>query len=76
MQTDQISEALRVHTDRLLAVPGVVGTGRGSCAGQPCVLVLVARRTPALQRAIADILETVPFAIQETGEIRALDSTR
>jgi hypothetical protein len=66
-----VAEVLERHTPRLMSVPGVVGTAEGSCAGQPCILVLVERLTPALRQAIPSELEGIPVEIRETGRIEA-----
>jgi hypothetical protein len=58
------------HTARLMSLAGVVGTAEGSCAGQPCILVLVERLSPALQ-AIPSELEGIPVEVRETGWIEA-----
>ena len=65
-----IEEVLGTHTDRLLAVPGVVGVGEGRCDGQPCIKVFVARKTPDLLKAIPASLEGYPVAVEQTGELR------
>jgi hypothetical protein len=66
-----VAQVLRRHTDRLMSLPGVVGTAEGECAGKPCILVLVERVTPALRQAIPAELEGVPVEIRETGRIEA-----
>ena len=66
-----IAQVLERHTDRLMSVPGVVGTAEGECAGRPCILVLVERATPALRQAIPAELEGIPVEIRETGRIEA-----
>ncbi len=70
-----IEAAQRQLTDRVMSLPGVVGTGISECEGAPCITVLVARRTPALDR-IPSIFEGFRVALKDTGEIRArpLDS--
>ena len=65
-----LEEVLRVHTDRLLAVPGVVGVGEGRCNDQPCIKVFVARKTPELLKAIPASLDGYPVVVEETGELR------
>jgi hypothetical protein len=40
MQQKKIETVLKEHTDSLMAVPGVVGTAIGECAGKPCIKVL------------------------------------
>jgi len=72
MSAKTIDEALKEHTDALMAVPGVVGTGQGLCDGKPCIKVFVVKKTPELERKISYILEGYPLAIVETGKIRAL----
>jgi hypothetical protein len=64
-----ITQVLERHTDRLMSLPGVVGTAEGDCGGRPCILVLVEQTTPALQQAIPSELEGVPVEIRETGRI-------
>ena len=70
-----IAVVLSRHNDALLSIPGVVGTGIGDCGGKPCIKVFVQRKTPALVQRIPAALEGFPVAVEETGEIRALDST-
>lgn len=68
-----ISEVLKDHTDWLLTLPGVVGTGIGECDGRPCIKVLVDRNTEELAGAIPKMLEGFPVVTVETGKIRPLD---
>lgn len=70
-----IEEVLKEHTDSLMSLPGVVGTGQGLCEGKPCIKVFVAKKTPELLSQIPSSLEGYTVAVQETGEIRALDSS-
>jgi hypothetical protein len=74
MQRNIVAQVLDRHTERLMSLPGVIGTSEGECRGRPCILVLVARKTRELERAIPPQLEGVPVEIRETGPIRALDS--
>ncbi|HEU4698566.1 MAG TPA: hypothetical protein VFS40_05265 [Gemmatimonadales bacterium] len=69
-----IADVLRRHTDRLMALPGVVGVGEGARDGRPTVHVMVVRRTPELERALPDSLEGYAVEVVETGVIRAQDS--
>ncbi len=75
MPKKTIEEVLKQHTPSLMAVPGVVGTAQGSCSGKPCIKVFVAEKTPELLKQIPSSLEGYPVEVQETGEIRALDSS-
>ncbi len=69
-----IEDVLKQHTDRLMALPGVVGTAIGECEGKPCIKVLVVKKSPELLKKIPSNLEGFPVVVEETGEIRALDS--
>jgi hypothetical protein len=73
MQNDGTAEVLRRHTGRLMAIPGVTGIGESRCGGVPCILVLVLRRTPEIERLLPSSLDGIPVEIRETGPIRALD---
>jgi hypothetical protein len=68
-----VAQVLERHADRLMALPGVVGTAEGSSGGRPCILVLVERLAPSLRREIPAELDGVPLEIRETGPIRARD---
>ena len=61
-------------TDRVMALPGVVGLGIGECEGEPCIKIFVARRTEELDRQIPSTFEGFPVEMQVTGEIRARPS--
>lgn len=72
MARKTIEAVLREHTDRLMALPGVVGTAIGECAGNPCIKVLVVEETPELVNEIPPTLDGYLVVMEETGEIRAL----
>ena len=69
-----IEAVLKEYTDRLMSLPGVVGTAEGRCAGKPCIKVYVSKKTPELLRNIPPDIEGFPVAVEKTGEIRARDS--
>ncbi len=73
MQQKKIETVLKEHTDSLMALPGVVGTAIGECAGKPCIKVYVEKKTPELLKQIPSTIDGYTVAVQETGEIRALD---
>lgn len=75
MPEKTIEMVLREHTDRLMSVPGVVGTGIGECSGQRCIKVFVVKKTPDLLQQIPTAIQGYTVAVQETGEFRALDSS-
>ena len=74
VQGNTIEAVLKRHTDSLMSLPGVVGTGQGECSGKPCIKVLVITKTPGLLEKIPSSIEGYLVEIQETGEIRPLDS--
>ena len=73
MPEKTIREVLEEQTDSLMSVPGVVGTAQGECDAQPCIKVLVAKKTPELLREIPSTIDGYLVDVQETGEIRALE---
>ena len=73
MPLKTIEAALREHTHGLMSLPGVVGTGQGLCDGQPCIKVFVVKKTPELFGQIPTEIEGYTVAVEETGEIKALE---
>ena len=72
-----ITQSLARHTDTLMAIPGVVGVGEGQLDGKPAIQIMVARRSPELDRRLPDQLDGFPVQVVETGVIRPqADSTR
>ena len=72
MLTKPIETVLKEHTDNLMALPGVVGTGQGLSDGKPCIRVFVLKKTPALLDKIPSTIDGYPVVVDETGVIRAL----
>ena len=70
MSPETVRKALETHTDELMSLPGVVGTGQGLCDNQPCIKVFVIKDSPDLEERIKTILEGYPVVIQETGRFR------
>ncbi len=73
MAEKTITQVLKEHTPGLMSLPGVVGTAQGECAGQPCIKVFVTQTTSDLLQRIPPAIEGYTVAVEETGEIRALD---
>ena len=73
MPEKNIEAVLKEHTDRLLSLPGVVGTAIGQCEEKPCIKVLVVKRTPELLEKIPSELQGFPVVVEETGPIRSLN---
>ena len=72
MSEKTITDALLEHTPRLMAIPGVVGTAEGKHDGEPCITILVAKKTAALQAVLPVSLDGYKVETLETGEISAL----
>ena len=72
MPKKSIEVVLQENTEKLMAVPEVVGTGEGLCNNKPCIKVFVVKKTSELQKKIPRTLEGYPVELEETGEIRAL----
>ena len=73
MTKKPIEQVLKEHTDSLMALPGVVGTGQGLCAGEPCIRVFVVQATEDLLKQIPGEIEGYTVDVQQTGEFKALD---
>ena len=70
--TRTIAEALKDLTDRVMSIPGVVGTAEGLCEGRPCLKVFLTKKTPELLRQIPTVLDGYPVITEETEAFRAL----
>ncbi len=75
MTKKPIAQVLKEHTERLMALPGVVGTAQGLCYGEPCIEVFVVEKTEELLERIPEEIEGYTVDVQQTGEFKALDST-
>ena len=76
MPANTIEDVLKQQTDRLMSLPGVVGTAQGLCEGKPCIKVYVVKMTPELEQQIPNVLSGYPVVVQVTGEIKALGENR
>jgi len=68
MPEKTIQQVLRDHTDSLMSLPGVVGTGQGECDGQPCILVFLAENDPEVRMQIPSAIEDYPVDVRVTGK--------
>jgi hypothetical protein len=73
MPQPTIAEVLRDVTDRVMSIPGVMGTAEGRCGGRPCIKIFVAKTTDEMRREIPSVVGGYLIAIEETGEFRAHD---
>ena len=67
-----IETVLKEQTDKLMSLPGVVGTAQGLCDDKPCIKVYVAELTAELEKKIPKKVEGYVVDIEVTGEFRAL----
>ncbi|MBI4201325.1 MAG: hypothetical protein HY531_03425 [Chloroflexi bacterium] len=72
MSQKPFEQVLMEHREGLMALPGVVATAQGESGGQPCILVLVNKKTPLLLRRIPDTIEGYQVDVEAAGEVRAL----
>ena len=69
-----IENVLEDSTNKWMTLPGVIGTAQGETRGKPCIIVMVKKKNNALLKKIPDTVEGYAVIIEETGEIKALDS--
>lgn len=65
-----IDDVLAAHNDSLMALPGVVGTAIGLCAGERCIKVFLADSSQETKRRIPARLEGYRVLAEVTGTIR------
>lgn len=75
MAAATIEEILKQNTDRLMSIPGVVGTAIGESDGSPCILVLVVKKNADLMSKIPSTLGGFPVVVEETGAIRPIKTS-
>lgn len=74
MNRKNIEQVLKEHSERLMALPGVVGTAQGERNGEAYIAVFVASASASLQAQLPSEIEGCAVSIVETGEIRAFGS--
>lgn len=62
---------MKKHSDRLMALPGVVGVAEGECRCKPCIKVFVVKKSPELIKIIPTTLDGYPVEVEESGEFRS-----
>ncbi len=72
MSEKSIEFVLKEHTDKLMAIPGVVGTAQGLYKDKPCIKVYVTKKTEEIKRKIPKTIDGFYVDIEVTGEFRAL----
>lgn len=74
MAAKSIEKVLEAHSDEWMAIAGVVGVGIGLCDGEPCIRVLVSRKTAEIANRIPAAIEGFVVDVEETGRFEAYDS--
>ena len=74
MTNVNIKEVLKRHSDKLMAVPGVVGVAEGKSHGKQCIRIFVIDSSSESLKRLPDNLEGYLVIIEESGKFRALDS--
>ena len=70
-------DVIDAHAPELMKISGVVGVYEGETRRHaPCIRIMVAKRTRALERALPRRLDGYPVEIEETGEIRPMEGGR
>ena len=70
MKTRTIEEVLKRHTNTLMEITGVTGTGIGQYCENPCIKVFVDKLTKDLKKKIPETLEGYQVVVEETGIFR------
>ena len=74
MPEKTIRQVLEERAGELMGLPGVVGTAQTLRDGEPCIMVMVAARTPEVEENIPERIEGYAVRIEVTGEFRASDA--
>jgi hypothetical protein len=69
-----VEQVFDSHRDSLLSIPGVVGAGIAKFDGRPCIMIMVKQKSQYAEGQIPKELDGYRVIIQETGEIKTLDS--
>jgi len=72
MPKKMLEEVLKESNNKLLSIPGVVGTAQGLCDRKTCIKVYVIKKSPELARQIPVSIDGYTVVIEETGEIHTL----
>jgi hypothetical protein len=71
MADKTIEQVLAAHTSGWMSITGVVGTAIGERSGEPCLRIMVVKKTPKILEAIPDHIEGFPVDVVEVGTFRA-----
>ena len=66
------AQAIELHADSLMALPGVVGVYEGESGGEPVLRVMMAERSEESERRIPRRLEGYRVEVEITGRIQPM----
>ena len=68
-----INKVLDSHSKEWMDISGVVGCyATVNDNGQPCIRIMIKKRTPELVKKLPTTIESYPVEIEESGEIKPL----
>ena len=70
--TMSAAQAIELHADSLMALPGVVGVYEGESGGEPVLRVMMAERSEETERRIPRRLEGYRVEVEVTGRIQPM----
>ena len=69
-----IDEVIKLYSDRLMTIPGVVGLYQGlDDSGRTCLKVMVVQKSPELEKRIPEWIDSFRVVVEETGEIKPMN---
>ena len=74
MSETKVEDVIREHTQKLMALPGVVAVGQGEWRGNQCIRIMVSDLNNDTLEQIPDTIEGYKVIVEESGEFKALDS--
>ncbi len=72
MPGKKIEDVIREQAGELMAIPGVVGVGKGESQGDPCIVIFVLDKKADSLKALPDSIAGYLLKIEESGEFQAL----
>ena len=66
-----ITEVLSAHTEEVMRIPGVIGTGEGSQGGERVFVVFVNHRTPELDQKLPKQIGGYNVVVRVAGDVSA-----
>jgi len=72
MSGKEIGVVLKENTKKLMALPGVVGTGHGLLDNESCIVVYVNSMSSDLEKKLPKQIDGYKVDIKITGEFRTL----